>query len=55
MKEDMSQLYLCEEPYWSKYDGTDIASEHIQITVISDGNTETNLSAGVDFMNQFRA
>lgn len=37
MKEDMTQLYLCEEPYWSKYDGSEIGSDAIQITVISDG------------------
>ncbi len=33
----MTQLYLCEEPYWSKYDQSDICSEAIQINVISDG------------------
>ncbi len=40
MRDPMSQLYLCEEPYWSKYDGSDIASEAIQINVISDGKIE---------------
>ena len=38
MKEDiMSQLYLCEEPYWSKYDQSDICGKPLQINVISDG------------------
>ena len=43
MKEDMTQLYLCEEPYWSKYDGSEVGSEAIQINVISDGTKLTNL------------
>ena len=33
----MTQLYLCEEPYWSKYDVSEIGSENILINVISDG------------------
>ena len=38
MKEDiMSQLYLCEEPYWSKYDQSDVCTKALQINVISDG------------------
>ena len=37
MKETMSQLYLCEEPYWSKYDQSDICTKALQINVISDG------------------
>ncbi len=36
----MTQLYLCEEPYWSKYDHSEICEQQpaIQINVISDGN-----------------
>ena len=37
MKETMSQLYLCEEPYWSKYDHSDLYDHPIEINVISDG------------------
>ena len=33
----MTQLYLCEEPYWSKYDQAELCSQEPQITVISDG------------------
>jgi hypothetical protein len=43
MKEDMTQLYLCEEPYWSKYDGSEVGSEAIQINVISDGTQLTKI------------
>jgi len=41
----MTQLYLCEEPYWSKYDAA--ATDHystngnISINVISDGEKDT--------------
>ena len=37
MKETMTQLYLCEEPYWSKYDHSDIYDHPLEINVISDG------------------
>ena len=33
----MTQLYLCEEPYWSKYDRSEICPHALQINVISDG------------------
>ena len=33
----MTQLYLCEEPYWSKYDQSDLYDHPIEINVISDG------------------
>ena len=33
----MTQLYLCEEPYWSKYDQSDLYEHTIEINVISDG------------------
>ena len=35
----MTQLYLCEEPYWSKFDQAEVCSHAIQINVISDGKT----------------
>ena len=37
MKVEMTQLYLCEEPYWSKYDQSDLYDHPIEINVISDG------------------
>ena len=36
----MTQLYLCEEPYWSKYDRSEICPHALQINVISDGKDE---------------
>ncbi len=33
----MSQFYLSEEHYWSKYDCQDIPTEVLKINVISDG------------------
>ena len=33
----MTQLYLCEESYWSKYDRSEICPHALQINVISDG------------------
>ena len=35
--ETMTQLYLCEEPYWSKYDHSDLYDHPLEINVISDG------------------
>ena len=35
----MSQLFLCDEPYWSKYDHSEICPHALQINVISDGKT----------------
>jgi len=49
MKEDMTQLYLCEEPYWSKYDGSEVGSEAIQINVISDGMKLTEKFQNIKF------
>ncbi len=40
MKVEMTQLYLCEEPYWSKYDQNDLYDQPLEINVISDGNFE---------------
>ena len=37
MKVEMTQLYLCEEPYWSKYDQSDLSDHPLEINVISDG------------------
>ena len=37
MKLEMTQLYLCEEPYWSKYDQSDLSDHPLEINVISDG------------------
>ena len=37
MEVEMTQLYLCEEPYWSKYDQSDLYDHPIEINVISDG------------------
>ena len=36
----MTQLYLCEEPYWSKYDRSEICPHALQINVISDGKKD---------------
>lgn len=38
----MSQLYLCDEPYWSKYDHSEICPHSLQINVISDGKTDNS-------------
>ena len=44
MKEEiMTQLYLCEEPYWSKYDQSDLYEHPIEINVISDGEYTNNI------------
>ena len=40
MKVEMTQLYLCEEPYWSKYDQSDLYEHPIEINVISDGKLQ---------------
>ena len=40
--ETMTQLYLCEEPYWSKYDHSDLYDHPLEINVISDGK-DSNL------------
>ena len=40
MKVEMTQLYLCEEPYWSKYDQSDLYEHPIEINVISDGELQ---------------
>jgi len=42
----MSQLYLCEEPYWSKYDHSDLYDHPIEINVISDGITRLPVLEG---------
>ena len=36
----MTQLYLCEESYWSKYDRSEICPHALQINVISDGKED---------------
>jgi len=33
----MNQLYLCEEPYWSRYAGSEMSTDDIKINIISDG------------------
>jgi hypothetical protein len=45
----MTQLYLCEEPYWSKYDNrSEICPQNaLQINVISDGKEGQINSNGV--------
>ena len=43
MKVEMTQLYLCEEPYWSKYDQSDLYEHPIEINVISDGEQNSTL------------
>ena len=39
----MSQLFLCDEPYWSKYDRSEICPHDLQINVISDGKKTTEM------------
>ncbi|CAB4058308.1 unnamed protein product [Lepeophtheirus salmonis] len=41
----MNQLYLCEEPYWSKYDDRTV-SLSLHINVISDGITRLPILEG---------
>ena len=45
----MAQLYLCEEPYWSKYDRAeaDVCAQAIEINVISDGKWIIKFERGV--------
>ena len=44
----MTQLYLCEEPYWSKYDRSEICPHALQINVISDGKEGQTKRRGVE-------